>query len=106
FLLTHLPDPAAALANLARSLPPGGRIAVEDIDFSGCFCHPANESHSRYVELYRAAARSKGVDPESGPRLPGMLAVAGFAEVGLDVVQPAAMTGELKTLAALTMKAI
>ena len=33
FLLTHLADPAAAVARMRRALRPGGIIVVEDIDF-------------------------------------------------------------------------
>jgi ubiquinone/menaquinone biosynthesis C-methylase UbiE len=47
FLLTHMPDPAAACRRLARAVRPGGLLAVEDIDFSGAFCHPWSEAYRR-----------------------------------------------------------
>lgn len=41
FLLTHLSDPAALIQRIQRTLKPGGRILLEDIDFTGHFCYPA-----------------------------------------------------------------
>ena len=94
FLLTHLADPRAATARIAAALRPGGVLIVEDIDFKGSFCHPANAAHERYVELYTQAALARGVDPGIGPRLPGLLVAAGCKQVRVNVVQPAGMTPE------------
>jgi ubiquinone/menaquinone biosynthesis C-methylase UbiE len=40
FLLTHLPDPVQGLAGMISAAKPGGKVVVEDIDFSGRFCYP------------------------------------------------------------------
>src|SRR5262245_37123592 len=40
FLLTHLRDPAGALAMIQQALHPGGIVILEDVDFTGYFCHP------------------------------------------------------------------
>ena len=40
FLLTHLPEPASALAAIVRLARPGGIVAVEDIDVVAHFCYP------------------------------------------------------------------
>ena len=40
FLLTHLSDPGEALRRMLGVLRLGGIAVVEDIDFSGHFCHP------------------------------------------------------------------
>jgi ubiquinone/menaquinone biosynthesis C-methylase UbiE len=42
FLLTHLPDPSLALAQMYGWLAPGGALVVVDIDCTGHFCHPDN----------------------------------------------------------------
>ena len=70
FLLTHLPDPAAALANMRERLVPGGVLVVEDIDCTGHFCEPDSPAFRRFVELYTRTVQSRGGDPNIGPRLP------------------------------------
>jgi SAM-dependent methyltransferase len=106
FLLTHLPDPAKALANLVGQLAPGGAIIVEDIDFTGHFCRPDNAAFWTYVEWYSAAVKARGCDPNIGPRVPGLLLDAGLSEVGMNVVQPAGFTGEVKLIGPITLEAI
>jgi SAM-dependent methyltransferase len=94
FVLTHMADPEAAAALIAAALRPGGVLIVEDIDFTGSFCHPANVAYERYAELYSRAAWARGVDPNIGPRLPQLLVAAGCKRVRVNVVQPTGMTPE------------
>ncbi len=106
FLLTHLPDPVAAIARMQRWLKPGGVLAIEDIDFTGHFCYPESAALRRYVELYRQAVQQRGGDPLIGPRVPVLLVDAGFDAVELHVVQPAGISGEVKLLNPVTMENI
>jgi SAM-dependent methyltransferase len=106
FLLTHLPDPSQALANICDRLTPGGVLVVEDIDFTGHFCFPDSAAFWRYVELYSEAVRARGCDPNIGPRLPALLAEAGLGERGMNVVQPAGFSGDVKSIAPITLEAI
>src|ERR1700747_29997 len=78
----------------------------QDSDFRGCFCHPECAAFSRYVQLYTQTAQGRAVDPNIGPRLPGLLAKAGFEKIQINVVQNAAMSGEVKLMAPLTMENI
>jgi ubiquinone/menaquinone biosynthesis C-methylase UbiE len=104
FLLTHLPDPGGALEHMRAWLAPAGAFVVEDIDFSGHFSHPDSPPFRRYQEWYCAAVRARDCDPDIGPRLPGLLADAGLQDVGVHVVQPAAMDGEITVVAPLTLE--
>ena len=109
FLLTHMADPEASATRIAGGLRPGGVLVVEDIDFTGGFCHPVNAAYDRYAELYTKAALARGVDPNIGPRLPGLLVAAGCERVRLNVVQPAGMTpegheGDVKLVSSLTLE--
>jgi SAM-dependent methyltransferase len=104
FLLTHLPDPTGALEHMRAWLAPGGTFVVEDIDFSGHFAQPDSPAFRRYQEWYCAAVRARGCDPDIGPRLPGLLVDAGLQDVGVHVVQPAAMEGEITVVAPLTLE--
>jgi ubiquinone/menaquinone biosynthesis C-methylase UbiE len=106
FLLTHLRDPAGAVARMRKFLQPGGLLLVEDIDFNGHFCYPESAAHRRYVELYQQSATQRGADANIGPRLPGMLAAAGLEAIDMNVVQPAGFEGEAKLVSAITMENI
>jgi ubiquinone/menaquinone biosynthesis C-methylase UbiE len=103
FLLTHLPEPGAAIRHLVQAVRPGAVVVVEDIDFSGHFCHPACPAFDRYVRWYQEVVRQRGGDPCIGPRLVGLLRSAGLEEAQLKVVQPAFHEGEGKRLAAVTL---
>lgn len=106
FLLSHLPDPAAAVAAMRGALRPGGVLALEDVDFAGHFSHPEVPSFRRYVELYTQAAQRRGADPHIGRRLPHLLQEAGLASIGLHIVQPAGLAGEVALVAPITMENI
>lgn len=106
FLLTHLTDPAAAVRQFHGALRPGGLIALEDIDFSGYFAHPFSAAHRKYADLYTRVVRLRGADPDIGPRLPSLLLQHGFTGVEVSVVQPMALTGEIKLMAPITTEAI
>jgi SAM-dependent methyltransferase len=106
FLLSHLADPAGALARMRGALRPAGVIVLEDVDFRGHFSYPESSAFSRFVELYTETARRKGADANIGPRLPSLLIDAGFENVQMHVVQPAGATGEVKLMAPLTMENI
>ena len=103
FLLTHLADPVHVLRQMLRAVRPGGMAVVEDIDFSGSFCHPQCTGFDAYVRLYQAAARQQGADADIGPKLYGMMLDAGWSNVKLNVVQPAFASGEGKQIALLTL---
>lgn len=106
FLLSHLPDPAGAVARMVGALRRGEVLAVEDVEFSAHFCFPDCPAFSDYVRLYGAAARAKGDDPDIGPRLPSLLRDAGLGDIDMHVVQPAGVRGEVKLLSAITMEMI
>jgi len=106
FVLTHLPDPAVAVANATARLAPGGVLIVEDIDFRGHFCDPDVPSFWRMVDWYTRAVQGRGGDPNIGPRLPGLLRRAGLSDVDLHVIQPAGYATDLKLLQALTLERI
>jgi len=106
FLLTHLPDPAALVASVRQFVRPGGIFIVEDIDFRGHFAEPACQALSRSVELYTRVVQSRGADPHIGPRLPHLLRDAGFADIRMKLVHPAALQGGIKLLICVTLERI
>jgi ubiquinone/menaquinone biosynthesis C-methylase UbiE len=106
FLLTHLPESAKALEAMVQAARPNGLVVVEDIQFSGHFSYPACPAFDRYVSLYQEVVRSKGGDPNIGPRLLEMFLDAGLADVELEVIQPTYRQGPGKQIAAVTMEHI
>jgi SAM-dependent methyltransferase len=106
FLLSHVPDPADALRRMRRSVRPAGRVVVEDIDIAVHTHWPPSAAFERYIDLYAAAGRARGVDPSIGPRLAAMLVDAGLANVEVWISMPVFRAGEGKTVARRTLAGI
>ena len=106
FLLSHVSEPDMVFARLKTLLAPGGRIAVEDIDMSGSFCHPPDPSQDRFEALYTEAVRRGGGDADLGRRLPAVALAAGLADANWRVFQPVYASGPEKRLTAVTMEMI
>src|SRR5262249_32126212 len=84
FLLTHLHDVPGALARMRQALKPGGVLIVEDIDFTGSFCHPWCGAYERYVNWYREVVRRRKGDADIGPKLHGYFVNAGMQGVAMN----------------------
>jgi SAM-dependent methyltransferase len=106
FLLTHLTDPGALVTAIRRHIRPGGVFIVEDIDFRGHFAEPDCPALRRDVEYYSKSVQARGADPNIGPRLPGLLRDGGFREIGMKLVQSAALEGGIKRLCCVTLESI
>jgi ubiquinone/menaquinone biosynthesis C-methylase UbiE len=106
FLLSHVSAPAQVLQKIIESVKPGGKIIVEDVQFSGHFCYPSCDAFDTYIEYYTKAAGNNGQDPEIGPSLINLFQHAGLANIGFDVIQPAFHTGPGKMMAWLTLDRI
>jgi SAM-dependent methyltransferase len=102
-LLSHLPGPEGILRRLIALVRPGGMLAVEDVDFSGAFCHPHSEAFARYVKLFCEVVSRRGGDATLGRQLPTMLARCGLSDTRADAAQPAFLGGEGKALARITL---
>jgi predicted O-methyltransferase YrrM len=106
FLLTHLANPGEMVSILRRDINPGGVMIVEDIDFRGHFAEPDCPALQRSVELYTTAVQNRRANPNIGPKLPGLLRDAGFQDIQMKLVQPAALLGGIKLLICVTLEHI
>jgi ubiquinone/menaquinone biosynthesis C-methylase UbiE len=89
FIVSHLADRSGFVARVCRMLRPSGTLLLEDIDFTGCFCHPSNSAYDRYCDLYVRVIDRRGGDANVGPTLPELCAAAGLEDLTVQVVQPA-----------------
>lgn len=80
-VLQHVTDPVQALREMARVTRPGGIVAVRDSDYSGFCWWPRLPGLDRWLELYEAAARANGGEPDAGRRLLSWAHAAGLRDV-------------------------
>ena len=80
-VLQHLADPVAALAEWARVTRPGGLVAARDADYAGMHWFPRDPMLDRWLELYRAAARANGGEPDAGRHVLAWAHAAGLSDV-------------------------
>ncbi|MCB0533995.1 MAG: methyltransferase domain-containing protein [Lewinellaceae bacterium] len=106
FLCSHMNNPEKLLRHVFRNIAPGGRVLIEDTDFSGHFCYPACAGFESYVQLYQRLLHQRGADANIGQRLPQLLKEAGFQDITVQIAQPVHAKGEGKLMAELTMAGI
>jgi len=107
-VLVHVPQRAAALAAMIRSLRPGGWLVVEDADpaLQPLLCPdehgPAEQLANRLRQRFRALLAQRGADLAFGRTLPRLLRDAGLLDVEADgyfpVTAPACTALELATV--------
>jgi SAM-dependent methyltransferase len=80
-VLQHVADPVAALGEMARVTRPGGVVAVRDSDYAAFAWYPRLPGLDVWLELYQAAARANGGEPDAGRHLLAWAHAAGLTEV-------------------------
>jgi SAM-dependent methyltransferase len=80
-VLQHLADPVTALREMVRVTRPGGVVAVRDSDYAAFAWYPRLAGLDRWLELYQAAARANGGEPDAGRHLLAWAHAAGMSEV-------------------------
>ena len=81
FLLVHLPEPAAAVAAMARHVAPEGLLWCEEHDVGSIAAVPPSPAVERCKTLLDQIQRHRGVDYTFGTRLGATLTQAGMKDV-------------------------
>jgi ubiquinone/menaquinone biosynthesis C-methylase UbiE len=77
-ILMYYPDPADALQKLLSYLRPGGIVAFQEIDASGCKSHPASPTHDRCVDWITRTFHLTGAQTKTGLELHRIFQSAGL----------------------------
>ena len=96
FLLDHLENPHAALAEMRRLLKPHGTLASETIDLTGMGTDPPDAAYSRELEYLRELSAVRGIDAGSGMKIHRLFRQVGFQRIEVRLNQPAYLQGEEK----------
>ena len=86
FLLEHISEPEAALAQMAKAARPGGRVILMDDDHDQLRLWPDAPRYQRIWQLYWQSYRDHGHDPLVGRRLVALLIGAGLQPCRVDTV--------------------
>lgn len=80
-VLQHVPDPVAALRDMASFCGPGGIVAARDADYGAMTWYPASAELDEWAALYQGVARANGGEPDAGRHLYHWARQAGLAEI-------------------------
>jgi ubiquinone/menaquinone biosynthesis C-methylase UbiE len=85
-VLSHVPEGARAVPEMARVVRPGGRVGVFDLDTDSLIiAHPDRALTRRVVAAHSDHAVTDGW---LGRRLPGLFAAAGLRDIGVRALTP------------------
>jgi 2-polyprenyl-3-methyl-5-hydroxy-6-metoxy-1,4-benzoquinol methylase len=101
-VLSHLTQPAAALAAMRSLARPGGRVVCEEIDLGCWLCDPPAAAMIRFFALNAALGERRGENFFLGSSLHRLFHDVGFARPEVGANFALALRGEQKRLLGMT----
>ncbi|HEX3029826.1 MAG TPA: methyltransferase domain-containing protein [Clostridia bacterium] len=86
FVFQHLSEPHKALKSLYRTLRPGGRLCIADVDDSWLFLYPEVEAFQSLTRKGIERQAKAGGDRLVGRKLRNYLKDSGFTDIRVDVI--------------------
>jgi len=96
FLLCHLQRPVDAIREMAALAMPGGLVICFDIDVTGLTSFPSTGCYGLMRDLLMALGRHRGVDYQTGLKLPRLMLECGLDAPQFAIIHPAYLRGEEK----------
>ena len=87
FLFQHLDRPDLALRSIRKTLRPGGRVLVVDVDDRDLVCVPVNNNFSQFLDEAARGQKRGGGNRMIGRTLPGLLQQAGLSDIRQETVR-------------------
>jgi ubiquinone/menaquinone biosynthesis C-methylase UbiE len=78
-ILMYYPDPIDAMRKLLAHLRPGGIVAFQEFDASGCKSHPASPTYERCTNWIIRTLQLSGADSHIGLKLYGIFRSSGLS---------------------------
>jgi len=106
YFFSHISNPKEVILKIKKMLKKGGKFYLEDIDYSGHFCYPANKAFDKYVELYTKLSNKKKGNSYMGGQLYELSDYAGFKNIEIFSSNMSYNKGIGKEIAIITYEAI
>ncbi len=106
FFLSHISNVDEVLNKIKKLLKKGGILYIEDVDFSGHFSYPQNNSFDKYIEYYKKVSIKRCGNPFIGRELYQKFIKQMYNNIEIFSTNTCFAKGVGKEMAVITLEAI